>query len=77
MFAEAKSRNEMLPMSESSAMVLSVGMESVESRSIQEAWKCTDPEQCIKLRMAIREEFADMNKQQDWCKIKQDEIPKG
>ncbi len=31
----------------------------------------------MKLRDAMRKEFADMNKHQVWCKIKQGKIPKG
>ncbi len=31
----------------------------------------------MKWREAIRKEFADMNKQQVWDKVKQDKIPKG
>ncbi len=69
--AVSKSENEFLPMSESSTMVLSVVRELVELRTFQEAWNHPDIKQCMKWREAIRMEFADMNKQQVWCKIKQ------
>ncbi len=76
MVAEAKGGNELLPISESSAIALSVCMELAEPRTFQEAWNHPDPERCMKWREAIRKEFADMNKQQVWRKVKQDKIPK-
>ncbi len=59
--AKAKGGNKLLPISESSAIALSVCMELSEPRTFQEAWNHPDPEQCMKLNEAIRKEFADMN----------------
>ncbi len=49
----------------------------VELRTFQEAWNHPDLKQYMKWREAIRKEFADMNKQQVWRKVKCDKIPKG
>ncbi len=60
MVVEAKRGNELLPMSESSAITLSVVMELVEPRTVQEAWNHPNPEKCMKRREAIRKEIADI-----------------
>ncbi len=44
---EAKSGNVSFPMSESSAMTLSVIIELVEPRTFQEAWNHTHAEECM------------------------------
>ncbi len=77
MVAEAKRGNGLLTMSESSVIALSVIMELVEPRTFQLAWNHHNPEKCMKWREAIGKEFADINKQSIWYKIKQDKIPEG
>ncbi len=67
-----KCGNEFFPIPESSAIVISVGMELVEPRTFQEAWNHPGLKQCMKWSEAIRKEFSDINKQQFGCKIKQD-----
>ncbi len=57
MVAEAKSGIELLPITESSAISLSVCMELVEPRIFQEAWNHPDLKQCMKWREVFRKEF--------------------
>ncbi len=63
--------NQLLTMSESSAMTLRVCMQLAKPIIFQEAWSHPNLKQYLKCIDTIRMELADMNKQQVCHKIKQ------
>jgi hypothetical protein len=57
-------------------LALICGNVTKEPKSFDDAWNCSDPDQCTKWRAAIKKEFSDMESRTVWDIISMEEVPK-